>query len=259
MSIGSELAAGTSEEQAFELLPAIDLRGGRAVRLRGGDFGAETVFGEDPVAVAVGFATAGASWLHVVDLDGARSGGSRQSGMIGRIVAAVGEDVACEVAGGLRDAGAVAAALGAGARRIVVGTAVLRRPGFAGELVVAHGRERVAVALDVREGLAVGNAWQAGAPGVPVDSALARLADEGIATFEVTAINRDGGLSGPDLALLERLVRLDRGRIIASGGIRSIDDLLAVRAIGCTGAIVGRALYEGRLDLEAAVATMADG
>ena len=88
-------------------------------------------------------------------------------------------------------------------------------------------------------------------------AALARLADEGVATFEVTAIDRDGGLSGPDLALLERLVRLDRGRIIASGGIRSIEDLLAVRAIGCTGAIVGRALYEGSLDLAAALAALA--
>ena len=237
----------------FELLPAIDLRAGRVVRLRSGDFGAETVFSDDPVEVARGFAAAGADWLHIVDLDGARSGRPRQADPIGRIVAAVGEGVGCEVAGGLRDAKAVAAALGAGARRVVIGTAALLRPAFSAELVTAHGGDRIVVALDVRDGVAVGDAWQAGATGLPVEEALARLADEGVATFEVTAIARDGSMAGPDLELLERLVRLGRRRIIASGGIRSIDDLLAVRAIGCIGAIVGRALYDGSLDLGAAV------
>lgn len=237
----------------FELLPAIDLRAGRVVRLRGGDFGAETVFSDDPAEVARGFAAAGADWLHIVDLDGARSGGPRQADSIGRIVAAVGEGVGCEVAGGLRDAEAIAAALGAGARRVVIGTATLLRPAFSAELVAAHGGDRIVVALDVRDGMAVGDAWQAGATGLPVEEALARLADEGVATFEVTAIARDGSMAGPDLELLERLVRLGRGRIIASGGIRSIDDLHAVRAIGCIGAIVGRALYDGSLDLRAAV------
>jgi phosphoribosylformimino-5-aminoimidazole carboxamide ribotide isomerase len=237
----------------FELLPAIDLRAGRVVRLRSGDFGAETVFSDDPVEVARGFAAAGADGLHIVDLDGALSGGTRQADPIGRIVAAVGEGVGCEVAGGLRDAKAVAAALGAGARRVVIGTAALLRPAFSAELVTAHGGDRIVVALDVRDGVAVGDAWQAGATGLPVEEALARLADEGVATFEVTAIARDGSMAGPDLELLERLVRLGRGRIIASGGIRSIEDLLAVRAIGCVGAIVGRALYDGSLDLGAAV------
>jgi phosphoribosylformimino-5-aminoimidazole carboxamide ribotide isomerase len=255
--MGSDPRAGRSGATAFELLPAIDLRAGRVVRLRAGDFAAETVFDDDPVAVARGFAGAGAEWLHIVDLDGARSGASRQAELIARIVAGVGEGVRCEVAGGLRDGDAVAAAFGAGARRIVVGTAALRRPPFAGELVAAHGPERIAVALDVRDGLAVGDAWQARASGVAVEEALAGLASEGVTTFEVTAISRDGGLGGPDLDLLERLVRLDRGRIIASGGIRSIDDLLALRDLGCVGAIVGRAVYEGGLDLAAAIAATA--
>lgn len=253
MSIGSEQAA-------FELLPAIDLRAGRVVRLRAGDFAAETVFGDDPLAVARGFVEAGARWIHLVDLDGARGGGRRQADQIGGVLAAVGEGAACEVAGGLRDRAVVASALAAGAARIVVGTAALRGRGFAGDLVETFGARRIVVALDVRDGLAVGEAWRSRAPGVPVASALARLADEGVATFEVTSIARDGGLDGPDLELLRRLVRLDRGRIIASGGIRSISDLVAVRAIGCTGAIVGRALYDGSLDLAAAIAAMsADG
>ena len=139
---------------------------------------------------------------------------------------------------------------------MVVGTAALGRPGFAAELARTFGPGRVVVALDVRDGLAVGEGWRAGAPGVPVGPALVRLADEGVTVFEVTAIDRDGGLRGPDLALLEGLVRLERGRIIASGGIRSIDDLLAVRTLGCTGAIVGRALYDGSLDLRAAIAAL---
>ncbi len=241
---------------AFELLPAIDLRAGRVVRLRAGNFAAETVFGDDPVGVAAGFVAAGARWLHIVDLDGARGGSQLQSDVIGRIVAAVREGAACEVAGGLRNGSAVATTLAGGSSRAVVGTAALGQTGFARDLVATFGARRIAVALDVRDGLAVGEAWREGAPGVSVSDALVRLADDGVTTFEVTAISRDGGMAGPDLELLGRLVQLDRGRIIASGGIRSIADLRAVRAIGCAGAIVGRALYEGNLDLAAAVSAM---
>lgn len=241
----------------FELLPAIDLRGGRVVRLRAGDFEAETMFGEDPLAVARGFLAAGARWLHVVDLDGARAGGQRQSELIGGLVAAVGEAAACEVAGGLRDRAAVATALGSGASRVVVGTAALAEPGFARRLVATFGARRIVVALDVRDGLAIGEGWRSGAPGVRVEAALSRLAAEGVTTFEVTAIDRDGGLGGPDLELLSGLVALGAGRVIASGGIRSVDDVVAVRSLGCAGAIVGRALYDGSLDLAEALAALA--
>jgi phosphoribosylformimino-5-aminoimidazole carboxamide ribotide isomerase len=241
---------------AFELLPAIDLRAGRVVRLVGGDFTAETVFSDDPVEVAHGFVAAGARWLHLVDLDGARGGGQRQGEVIRQVLVAVGEGAACEAAGGLRDRAAVASTLAAGASRIVVGTAALGRAGFAADLARTFGAGRIVVALDVRDGLAVGEGWRDGAPGVLVEAVLARLAGEGVATFEVTAIDRDGGLGGPDLELLSRLVDLDLGRIIASGGIRSVDDLLAVRSIGCTGAIVGRAVYDGSLDFAGAIAAI---
>jgi len=241
----------------FELLPAIDLRGGRVVRLRGGDFGAETVYGDDPSEVARGFVAAGASWLHVVDLDGARDGGQAQGELVRAVVAGVGEGAACEVAGGLRDRASVASTLAGGASRVVIGTAALGRAGFAADLVRTFGASRVVVALDVRDGQAVGEGWRDGAPGVAVEEALTRLAGEGVTTFEVTAIDRDGGLGGPDLELLGQLVALDRGRIIASGGIRSVDDLLAVRSLGCTGAIVGRALYDGSLDLGTALSALA--
>ena len=238
----------------FELLPAIDLQGGRVVRLLRGDFGAVTTYSDDGPAVADAFVGRGARWLHVVDLDGARDPRARQTELVAAIVARVGERARVEVAGGLRDERAVDACLGAGAARVVVGTAALRDPAFAGRLVEQFGSGQIAVALDVREGLAVGQGWVPGAGGVAVADALERLADEGVRIFEVTAIDRDGTLDGPDLAMLGGLVRRARGELIASAGVASAADITAVRALGCAGAIVGRALYEGRVTLEDALA-----
>lgn len=237
----------------FVLLPALDLRGGQVVRLREGDFGRETIYGTDPVAVALRFADAGAAWLHVVDLDGARTGSPVQASTVARIVDAVGDRMSCQVAGGLRDNDAVDAALGAGATRVVIGTAALLDPTFAAGLVARHGPERIVVALDVRDGLALGDAWRPGTAGIALDEALSRLAGCGVTLFAATAIDRDGLLTGPDLGLLERLVSAGRGGIIASGGVSTLGDLRAVRDLGCAGAIVGRAIYEGRLDLTAAL------
>ncbi len=239
---------------AFEVLPAIDVRGGRVVRLTQGDFAAETVFENDPVAAAAAFVGAGARWIHIVDLDGAREGRPAQADVVRRIVRSVAERAACQVAGGLRTLVAVSDALATGAQRAVVGTAALRDPTFAARLVERHGPERIVVALDVRDGLAHGEGWRRNAPGMPADDALRALADRGVRWFAATAIERDGLLEGPNLALLAHLVALDRGAVIASGGIASLDDLRAVRSLGCAAAIVGRALYEGRIDLRAALA-----
>ena len=238
----------------FEILPAIDLRGGRVVRLEQGDFTRETVFSDDPVAVARSFADAGARWLHVVDLDGARAGAPRSEPWIAAIVAAVGDRVAVEVAGGLRTPDAARRALDTGAARVVLGTAALDDPSFARRLVESHGSPSIAAAIDVRGGRAVGRAWAEGEGGPVAGDAVASLADAGVTTFEVTAIDRDGTGTGPDLDLYRRLVDLDRGAIIASAGIASVGDIAAVRAIGCVGAIVGRALYDGRLALADALA-----
>jgi phosphoribosylformimino-5-aminoimidazole carboxamide ribotide isomerase len=235
-------------------LPAIDLRGGHVVRLIQGDFERETRYGDDPASVASDFVDAGARWLHLVDLDGAREGAPRQGDIIRQIVARVGERGRCEVAGGLRSVEAVDAALGAGAARAVVGTAALLDPPFARDLVDRHGSGRVAVAIDVRDGLALGDGWRPGASGVSPEAAITTLADQGVTTFEVTAVNRDGLLGGPDVDLLGRLVALDRGEVIASGGIARVEDLVAVRDLGCGGAIVGRALYEGRFTVADALA-----
>ena len=239
--------------EGFQLLPAIDLRGGQVVRLSEGDFARETVYGADAAEVARSFAAAGTRWIHVVDLDGARDGARRQTDVVARIVAAAGEGVACEVAGGLRDEAAVEAALAAGAARAVVGTVALRDPDFVERLIGRFGVARIAIALDVRDGMAVGQGWVPGASGVPVEQALLDLSGRGARTFIVTAIERDGLLNGPNLELLGRMVALGRGDVIASAGVSSLADISSVRALGCSGAIIGRAIYEGRIELSAAV------
>jgi phosphoribosylformimino-5-aminoimidazole carboxamide ribotide isomerase len=243
-------------QASFEILPAIDLRGGRVVRLVEGDFSRETSYGDDPIDLAVRFALAGARTLHVVDLDGAREGRPLQLGVAARLIGALDGAAAVEVAGGMRTCDAVAAALDAGAARIVLGTAALNDPRFVADLVAARGAARIVAALDVRAGKAVGEAWRDGAPWLDAHDALRRLADAGVRTFEVTAIDRDGTLRGPDVDLLDSLVRLERGAVIASGGIRSIDDLRSVRDAGCSGAIIGRALYDGTLDLNDAIGAL---
>lgn len=242
-----------SDASEFALLPAIDLRGGRVVRLRRGDFEDETAYGDSPEDVARSFVEQGATMLHVVDLDAALTGRRLNASAVDAILGAVGERAGVEVAGGIRDVATAADVLGAGATRCVVGTAALADPSFAARLVSMFGAERIVAAIDVREGRAVGHGWVPGADGPQASEAIARLADAGVTTFEVTAIDRDGLLEGPDLALYERLVALRRGSIIASGGISSLEDLRAVRDAGCAGAILGRALYEGRLDLSEAL------
>jgi phosphoribosylformimino-5-aminoimidazole carboxamide ribotide isomerase len=240
----------------FEILPAIDLRGGRVVRLRQGDFAQETAYSDDPAGVAAAFADAGAAWLHVVDLDAARTGEPVNRAAVGAILAAAGDRVLVELAGGLRNPAAVANALSSGAARVIVGTAALGDPAFAGDLVRTHGSGRIAVALDVRDGRAVGQGWVANASsvdGVDVEVAMDRLAAVGVEIFEVTAIDRDGLLGGPDFELYRRLLAHGRGAIIASAGIASVDDLQRLREIGCAGAIVGRAIYDGRLTLAEAL------
>ena len=249
--------ARDASRPAFDLIPALDLLGGRVVRLVTGDFSRETVYGDGPTAAAEAFAEAGVGWLHVVDLDGARSGSPEQSAAVAAVIGAVGTRLRVQVGGGLRSDAAVDRMLSLGVARVVIGTAALSDPGFAGGLVRRHGPDRVAVALDVRSGQAVGEAWQTGAAGVPLLQAATRLRDEGVETLIVTAIDRDGLLEGPDLDLLELIIRLRPGRVIASGGISSTEDVLGVRDLGCSGAIVGRALYEGRVDLRATLQALA--
>lgn len=211
------------------------------------------MYGDEPVTVATTFAAAGARWLHIVDLDGARTGRPTQVAAIGPILEAVGDEVGCEVAGGLRTEAAVDSVLAAGARRAVLGTAAVRDLSMVARLTGRHGPERIVAAIDVRDGIALGDAWRAGAGGPSMGTAIVQLIDAGVTQFETTAIDRDGLLAGPDLELLASAVALGVD-VIASGGIRSVADLREVRAVGCAGAIVGRALYDGSLDLREALA-----
>jgi len=222
------------------------------VRLEQGDFGRETAFSTDPVEVARRFVAAGARWLHVVDLDGARDVlvASHPAGVS---MPRWSRDARVQVAGGLRDARSIATALASGATRIVVGTAAITDPDLVARAVDRHGPERIAVALDVRDGQAVGGGWRPDAPNGAARDVLGTLSGRGVTTFIVTAIARDGLLGGPDLDLLERCLAATDATVIASGGVTTIDDLHAVRRIGCGGAIVGRAIYDGRLDLASAI------
>jgi phosphoribosylformimino-5-aminoimidazole carboxamide ribotide isomerase len=233
----------------FEILPAIDLLGGRVVRLRQGRFDEATVHGDDPVDVARELVDAGARSLHVVDLDGARAGHPVHGRAVEGIVEAAAGRAFVELGGGIRDATAATFILDAGVSRVVLGTAALVDRGLAARLVARHGPGAVAIAIDMRDGRAVGHGWREGAPTLEAAVAVRRLADVGVETFEVTGIDRDGTLEGPDLDALRSIVGLQAGQVIASGGIRSIEDLEAVRDAGCSGAIVGRALYEGHVDL----------
>jgi phosphoribosylformimino-5-aminoimidazole carboxamide ribotide isomerase len=243
----------------FDLLPAIDLRGGRVVRLEQGAFDRERTYGDDPVAVARRFAADGARWIHLVDLDGARTGARTDDRLLEAIVHAAGkagQGTRIEAAGGIRDEAAVERILAAGATRVVLGTSALRDPDLVATLIERHGPATIAVALDVRDGHALGDGWVDDADGPRVDDAIERLAEAGVGTFVVTAIARDGLLGGPDLDLLGRVLASTRAAVIASGGIATIADLVAVRDLGCAGAIVGRALYEGRFTLPEALAAV---
>lgn len=241
----------------MELIPAVDLRAGRVVRLSQGDFGRETGYSDDPLAVVAHWVGEGAGRLHVVDLDGAREGRPVQAPLVGRVVRSAG--VPIQVAGGLRDDAAVAEALASGADRVVLGSTAIADPAAVGRLVERHGSERIVGALDVRDGRAVGGGWSAEAPARDA-LALARLLREaGVATFVVTAIARDGLMGGPDLELLESVAAVvGPGAVIASGGIGSLDDLAALAERGFGGAILGRALYEERFTLAQATAAAAD-
>jgi len=238
----------------MQVIPAIDLRGGRVVRLRQGDFERQRAYGDDPVRVVRHWVAAGAERLHVVDLDGASAGRPAHLAQLAPIVRAAG--VPCQVGGGIRALDTARAVLAAGADRVVVGTALLGRGSVARRLVEAIGADAVVAAIDVRDGRAVGEAWRLDAPTVPYEAMLDALLAAGVRRFAITAIDRDGMLRGPDLELLGKArARLASAHFIAAGGVASLADVAAVAALGYEAAIVGRALYEGRLDLAEAIRT----
>jgi len=233
--------------------PAIDLRGGRCVRLTQGDFGRETVYGDDPVAVARRWAALGAQWLHVVDLDGARAGRPVQAPLVAAICAAV--RIPVQVGGGLRDAAAVETVLDAGAARVVLGTVAVREPALCARLCRTW-PGRVAVGIDARDGLVRVAGWLEGAALQATELARA-AARNGAAALVYTDIGRDGTEKGPDLEGTRAVARAAGIPVIASGGVGSVDHVRAVAALagdGVAGVIVGRALYSGAVALPDALA-----
>jgi phosphoribosylformimino-5-aminoimidazole carboxamide ribotide isomerase len=227
------------------LLPAIDILDGKAVRLARGEFDRQTVYDQDPLDAARRWVTAGARALHVVDLDGARSGEPANLGHIRRIAAEV--DVPIQVGGGLRSASAVRAALDAGAARVVLGTAAYRDLDFLDETVAEH-RDRVVVSVDVRGGLLAAAGWTEQTE-IPVEAVIESLGRRGVSRFVYSNIERDGMLTGPDLDEVRHISQIVRGTFVYSGGVSSVDDLralAALRQVNLGGVIVGKALYEQR-------------
>jgi phosphoribosylformimino-5-aminoimidazole carboxamide ribotide isomerase len=240
------------------LYPAVDILGGSAVRLVKGDFEASTVYDQDPLHAARAWADAGALFLHVVDLDGARRGEPVNLAHLQRITSAL--EVPVQYGGGLRSAAAVAEALGAGAARVLLGTAALRDEQLLRGAIATHGPERVLVSVDVRGGRAATSGWTERSELSPQD-AIERLQGRGVEHFVYTSVERDGMLAGPDLDELQRLAASVRGRLTYSGGIGTLAHLEALASIDAgslEGVIVGKALYERRFTVAEARAALGD-
>src|SRR6266700_1997753 len=231
------------------LLPAVDVAGGRAVRLVQGAAGTETSYG-DPLAAALAWQSAGAEWIHLVDLDAAFGRGSNAA-LLAEVVGRL--DVAVELSGGIRDDASLAAALATGCARVNIGTAALESPGWVRAAIAEHG-DAIAVGLDVRGTRLAARGWTT--EGGDLDETLDRLAADGCLRFVVTDVSRDGTLTGPNLDLLRRVCARTTRPVIASGGVSSLADLREIAALaplGVEGAIVGKALYAQAFTLEEAL------
>ncbi|MGN0997809.1 MAG: 1-(5-phosphoribosyl)-5-[(5-phosphoribosylamino)methylideneamino]imidazole-4-carboxamide isomerase [Candidatus Ventricola sp.] len=233
----------------MELFPAIDLFGGQAVRLVHGDYARMTVYSDQPVAVAQDFAACGARHIHLVDLEGARSGETPNLGVIERIVAETGLEA--EVGGGIRSEETVRRYLDAGAARVILGTAAVTDPAFLAEMTARYG-ERIAVSVDLRDGMVAINGWTQRSE-LTCDAFMRQLDAAGVATVICTDIRCDGAMRGTNVPLYRDLTKSSRARIIASGGVSSMEDIAALREAGVYGAIIGKAYYTGAIDLKAAL------
>ncbi|HSX59122.1 MAG TPA: 1-(5-phosphoribosyl)-5-[(5-phosphoribosylamino)methylideneamino]imidazole-4-carboxamide isomerase [Tahibacter sp.] len=239
----------------FDIIPAIDLRAGNVVRLRQGDYSQQTSYRVDPLRLAQDYATAGAAWLHVVDLDGARAGNLENFRLI---EALAGTAIQLQAGGGVRSEDDVQRLFDAGVARVVVGSVAVREPERVAEWLVRYGAGRLCIALDTRDENGVwrlpSDGWtQSEAP--TLETLAPRYAAAGAVHVLCTDIHRDGMLAGPNLGLYAHLRRLAPGlRVQASGGVRDIADVRAVRELGVAGVVLGRSLLEGQLDLAEALA-----
>jgi phosphoribosylformimino-5-aminoimidazole carboxamide ribotide isomerase len=225
------------------VIPAVDLRGGRAVRLRRGDPSEETAYANDPVEVAERFQEQGARRLHVIDLDAALGEGDNREAITSICRAVV---IPVQVGGGIRSLEAAAAVFEAGAARAILGTAAAADASFVARAVEEFA-ERVVVAVDVRGGHLMIDGWREEGPAL--EAAIAGLDEAGAPRYLVTAIARDGTLDGPDLTLYRQVLKLTDRPVIAAGGVRNAEDVWALRDVGCEAAVAGKALYEKTLKL----------
>jgi phosphoribosylformimino-5-aminoimidazole carboxamide ribotide isomerase len=244
----------TPPRRVLDLYPAIDLRDGRVVRLLKGDYDAETVYGDDPVGAAEAFVDAGATWIHVVDLDAARSGDPLNRPVVAAVVRAVADRAQVQTGGGVRSLDDASALRDAGVARVVMGSAAVQNP----DLVAAAAELLpVAVGLDHRNGDLAVHGWTEGS-GVRLDDALQRF--PAAAAFVITDISRDGMLTGPDIEGLAAAVSATHVPVIASGGVATLADLVELSDIdGLGGVITGKALYEGRFTVGEALAACRAG
>ncbi len=233
----------------MKLFPAIDLYGGKAVRLYKGDYAQMTVYSDDPLSVARDFAACGAQNLHLVDLEGARSGQTPNLAVVERIARESG--LFCEVGGGIRHEETVKRYLDAGVGRVILGTAAVCDPAFLERMVGAYG-EAIAVGVDLKDGLVAVNGWTQ-LSALTGDAFMARLDALGVATVICTDISRDGAMRGTNHALYAHLKERFRVNVIASGGVSSMEDVIRLRDAGAYGAIIGKAYYTGAIDLKKAV------
>ena len=234
---------------ALELLPAVDVKDGRAVRLVQGELEQESIYGS-PLEVALDFQNSGAEWLHLVDLDAA-FGRGENSALLAEVVGRL--DIDVELSGGIRDDASLARALATGCRRVNLGTAALENPEWTSRVIAEHG-DRIAVGLDVRGHVLAARGWTK--EGGDLFETLARLESDGCARYVVTDVTKDGTLQGPNLELLKEVCAATKKPVVASGGISSLADIQALctlSQIGVEGAIVGKALYAGAFTLEQAL------
>jgi phosphoribosylformimino-5-aminoimidazole carboxamide ribotide isomerase len=239
------------------LLPAIDIRDGKAVRLARGEFDAETIYDADPLEAARRWVADGARTLHIVDLDGARTGQPANLDQVRRITTEL--DVPVQVGGGLRSAEAADAALAAGASRIVLGTAAYTDIDLLDDVLERHG-DRVVVSVDARDGKLATAGWSEQSE-IPAESVVERLSHRGVRRFVYSSIERDGMLAGPDLDAARRIADVVRGSFVYSGGVSSLDDLRALaglRQVNLAGVIVGKALYERRFGVGEALEALGE-